>query len=1320
MDAQISEVNIARVWAERASLEDKKMDTQKVVSESQFVGGKQADFEQRNGKGTDGNNNSILKNTFRSYLSTISSFRERIVQKPTLWYKKCTPRGIFRRHVPLPAKDGRHIELDASRSTPLIDERTGKVYINNAIRSSRYTIWSFIPAQLWFQFSKIANFFFLVTAAVQLIPGLSTTGNYSTVLPLVFFLSFSIAREGYDDFRRYRLDRVENRRLARALYGYISGGDKRRTSRSFAEILKTIWKCFRRKIRRGGKDAMEDKNHHEYADSGSSEGTPWATVGWIDLKVGDIVELNRDEKVPADIVLLHSDGRNGIAYIETMALDGETNLKSKQPPHLLTEHCATTTDISTCRAHFVVEEPNINLYEFNGNVSTEGKTSPLTLNNIVYRGSTLRNTIRVVGMVINTGEECKIRMNANRKTQTKAPVLQTVTNRVVVLLMVFVILLSIACTAGYEIWTAVFENNAWYLAGAHLPLEDISIGFAIEFNNLIPLALYVSLEIIKFAQFVFLNDIEMYDPVSDTPMVANTQTIIENLGQINYVFSDKTGTLTENIMRFRKMSVAGTSWLHNMDARKEVADEKNQNNADQAETKEDMHRPIVPGENSVTNAVGGLMRNSSSLISDNSQSSSYKAEIIPSNREPTPPGHPLREFCTDDLLKYLRCNPRSVFTQKVRFFLLSLAICHTCFPEVQKNGSLSFQAVSPDELALVEVAQDLGYIVIDRTSQSITLLTYSDGHDNAVKETYEVLDVIEFSSKRKRMSVIVKFPNGKLCIFCKGADSVIQPRLKLAPSALEKVDQAEPFQGLSIDESAQASIPLSSQEQNLINSYQMSSLSFSIPGLAERDRDLAGRDISDIELDSIYGDMNPRFRHRGNDKYEDAAGAVRRSTASNLKGQPAPTELKVSATYDHLQRLIEHTQELDEASIFELCLKQTNDFACEGLRTLVYGYRFINDEDYTTWNEIFQSATTSLTRRQEMIELAGELIERDLNLAGATAIEDKLQKSVPETIDKLQRANIKIWMLTGDKRETAINIAHSTRICRSHSNIIILDHEAFEIEEQIRFSLHELKTGRISHAVVVIDGRTLVAIEGKEASSALLYELLLRADSVICCRASPCQKAALVRAIRENVRGSITLAIGDGGNDVAMIQEAHVGVGISGKEGLQAARVADYSIAQFRFLQRLLFVHGHWNYVRTAKYILLTFWKEMVFYSVQAMYQRWNGYTGTSLYESDSLVVWNTLFTSLPVMLPGIFEQDLSAATLLAMPELYSYGQNSQGFNMRKYGLWMLMAACESQIIWFMVYGLYGIVPGTTDQGIFAIGDLAFSVCVVFINVKLL
>ena len=183
---------------------------------------------------------------------------------------------------------------------------------------------------------------------------------------------------------------------------------------------------------------------------------------------------------------------------------------------------------------------------------------------------------------------------------------------------------------------------------------------------------------------------------------------------------------------------------------------------------------------------------------------------------------------------------------------------------------------------------------------------------------------------------------------------------------------------------------------------------------------------------------------------------------------------------------------------------------------------------------------------------------------------------------------------------------------------------------------------------MVVDGGTLSVIEADDELNSLFFEVAVLTDSVVCCRASPSQKASLVKTIRTKVEKSITLAIGDGANDIAMIQEAHIGIGISGKEGLQAARVSDYSMAQFRFLLKFLLVHGRWNYVRTTKYTVSTFWKELLFYLTQALFQYWNGYTGSSMYESWSLSMFNTLFTSLPVIFMGIFEKDLQPSTLLA------------------------------------------------------------------------
>ncbi|TVY38227.1 putative phospholipid-transporting ATPase [Lachnellula occidentalis] len=1224
-----------------------------------------------------------------------------IQRKTNFWYKKYIIQGILRQKEIQPTNDGRRIELDVSRDSPLIDERTGKPYISNSIRSSRYTIWNFLPKQIWFQFSKAANFFFLVVGILQLVPGLSTTGSFTTILPLLFFLLFIIIREGYDDVRRYQLDKVDNGKAAHVLYGSRSSRISLVPTRLRNPGI-NYWHRFRQKalVQVGKGAASVEISSEEYVDDANSGGslspsqTSWFTVQWKDIKVGDVVELKRNDPIPADIVLLYADGRDGIAYIETMSLDGETNLKIRRPPNLLS--CETLADISQCHATFVVEDPNADLYQFHGKVTVNGQTSPVTQDNMVYRGSTLRNTNRAFGMVINTGEECKIRMNASRNPKPKAPAVQGITNQVVILLVVFVILLATGCTAGYYIWMTGFEREAWYLKGAHLGPAEIFIAYAIEFNNLIPLALYVSLELVKLAQFLLLHDVEMYDEASNTPMVSNTQNIYENLGQVSYLFSDKTGTLTENIMRFRKISVAGLALVH--DSESEVSTKEKDLQLLKRPSLQDPTTPTIvehealdtprPSRDGFPFPVGRKSLTVPRLERSMSRRSLH------------------RDMSSKELLRSLWKHPDAKLSEKVRFFLLSLALCHTCFPEARKDGKSGFQAASPDELALVEAAGELGYIVTDRTTRLITLSIDKFDSKSPAQEVYEVLDIIEFSSKRKRMSIVVKFPDGRICLFCKGADSVIQPRLRLSAMALQKASEVRQRQDQRKSVDVEEAIMRKSHDEQSRRSLQRSSFQLDRPSMELR-RIITGR--KSVTIDEYPPSPQPVFQR--ND-YE-AQSSPRKSSQLDRRF------LSLPMSEPSTPRIVTD-QSMDDATIFERCLEDIDDFASEGLRTLMFGYRFIAQDEYEGWSKLYHDATTSLVNRQEMIESAAEIVEQELDLAGATGIEDKLQDGVPETIEKLQRAHIKIWMLTGDKRETAINIAHSAKLCKSYSRVLILDHKQGPLKTQIDSALFTIMEGRIAHSVVVIDGQTLMGVENDDALSAHFYNLLLRADSTICCRASPAQKASMVKNIRHKVPSSITLAIGDGGNDIAMIQEAHVGVGISGKEGLQAARVADYSIAQFRFLQRLLLVHGHWNYDRIAQYALATFWKEMLFYCIQLLYQKWNGYTGTSLYENWSLTVWNTLFTSLCVMIPGIFEQDISAETLLAVPEIYSYGQNCTGFNLKKCGWWMLKAAVEAVIVYFMIYCLYGRIIFTRDQGLFAIGDLAFTVCVIFINVKLL
>lgn len=1198
-----------------------------------------------------------------------------------------------------PSVDGRHITVGASRDEIRMDERTARPYIHNSIRSCRYTPLNFIPRQLYAQFGKLANFYFLCVSMLQMIPGLSTTGTYTTIIPLLIFVAISMAKEGYDDIRRNRLDKEENQRDAIVL-------DKASSARARPPSL----------------ESWPEDSHSEYT---------WVIVEWQELTVGDVVMIRRDCPVPADVILLHSDDEAGIAYIETKSLDGETNLKSKKPLPELAEICQQVDAIAHLGAEFVVEDPNVDLYKFEGRVNIGKKVLPLTNNEIIYRGSVLRNTRSAVGLVIYSGEECKIRMNANKTSRVKAPSMQFIVNKVVILIATFVFSLAILLTILYQVWRLDTERHSWYIQQARVGFGPILVSFIIMFNTMLPLSLYVSLEIVKVSQMLLMNDIDMYDADSDTPMEPRTSTINEELGQVTHIFSDKTGTLTNNSMRFRKMSVAGTAWLHDRDLQEEAAEAGDKEKL--FHKKRRLKGKAVARKSST---IGARKSTASASVPFGSpvihQASSPPGQWQPTSRH-APSLHCGR---TDEMLEYIRRRPQSIFARKAKFFMLSLALCHTCIPEKDDEGNVNYQAASPDELALVTAAQELGYIVSDRQTNAMVVKSFPSGPmEEPHYETYEILDVIEFSSARKRMSIIVRMPDQRICIFCKGADSTLRLLLRQSELASASVSAVERRASQRKSLEIQEVLRRKSLQLNRSTSLSRSSLSGMVGPITPTSALGRNSSVSLSRTHTMRASIDYWLRERETDvdvpvfqnrtQYytprpsEQVGSPV---ISPHTGGRPSDSitpSPRSSLQLDEIEDLIDESVIVNDQLIFERCFQHTDDFATEGLRTLLYGCRFITDAEYQKWKEIYTSATTSLVERQAKIEHAGDLIENQFELVGATAIEDKLQAGVPDAVDRLRRAGIKLWMLTGDKRETAINIGYSCRLIKDYSKVIVLDHELGELPARMASAVADIKDSRTAHSVLVVDGQTLGLIDADPASKALFTDLAVLANAVVCCRASPSQKASLVKTIRNKVKGSVTLAVGDGANDIAMIQEAHVGIGIAGKEGLQAARTADYSIAQFRFLLKLLLVHGRWNYVRICKYTLGTFWKEMLFYIVQALYQRWNGYTGTSLYEPWSLSMFNTLFTSLPVILMGVFEKDLAASTLLAVPELYSLGQSNRGFNFKIYLWWAFLACCESVVVFFSVYTIYGRALFTNDNLLYAMGDLAFSCCVIIISLKL-
>ncbi|KAL8835630.1 MAG: hypothetical protein Q9170_003247 [Blastenia crenularia] len=1191
-------------------------------------------------------------------------------------YKKAH-KAILRIQELPSTKDGRHIPLAVNRKNGLIDERTKREYIDNTVRSCKYTAWNFLPRQLYAQFSKLANFYFLCVSILQMIPGLSTTGTYTTIIPLSFFVALSMAKEGYDDFRRFKLDKAENNKETLVLRSEF---------------------C-----------PQEQRNDNVGPVSSAASPMGWETIKWKDLRVGDVIKLVRDEAAPADLIVLHANGLNDVGYVETMALDGETNLKSKQACSSIAKACSTVDDISKCKAHFVVEDPNLDLYKFEGRLRVGNEHLPLTNSEIIYRGSIVRNTPQVLALAAYTGEECKIRMNATKNPRIKAPSLQAVVNKVVVIIVLFVLALAIFNTIAYQVWQTSTEEKSWYLVGASVGFFPILSSFIILFNTMIPLSLYVSLEIVKLFQMILMNDIEMYDVESNTPMEARTSTINEELGQVNYIFSDKTGTLTNNTMRFRKMSVAGMAWLHDTNGRQGDTRDFAQQHVHAksiSKGKKPARRPASASSNAADTRA-----TAASITSPVARNDSMGSVWQPSMAKPQ------RDMQTQVLLRYIQGRPHTMFAKKARFFLLSIALCHTCVPERSEAGEVQYQAASPDELALVRASQELGYMVIDRQAGTITIKSSDIG--NATPETrseiYHVLDVIEFSSARKRMSIIVRMPDRRICVFCKGADTTIMQLMRLASLAKEQAIKVQRRVNKRQSLEAQQAIRRDSEQRARKDSMTRTSMSINRPSMATQRL----RPIQD-ELDDWLNNREQDVTVSVKDD-EDICYSPRPSIHFSVRNPHASFDGRFSFQDDDPGDLVEEGLVVNDAAVLERCFQHINDFATEGLRTLLYGYRYLDDDEYNVWKKLYSDASTSLTDRQEKMEDVGSMVERELELAGATAIEDKLQEGVPETIDKLRRAGIHIFMLTGDKIQTAINIGHSARMIKDYSTITVLDHntDMISVSQRIAAAMLEISRGRVAHSVIVIDGQTLGRIEADFAVKELFFELAVLVDSVVCARASPANKASLVHAIRKRVKHAITLAIGDGANDIAMIQEAHVGIGITGKEGLQAARTSDYSIAQFRFLLRLLLVHGRWNYVRTCKYTLGTFWKEFLFYLTQALYQRWVGYTGTSLYESASLSMFNTLFTSLPVIFIGIFEKDLSASTLLAVPELYSFGHRNRGFSIRIYAGWIFMASSEAMVIYFLMLGLYGKAIFTLDNGLYAMGVLTFTACVVVIAAKM-
>uniref|UniRef100_K3WLK8 Phospholipid-transporting ATPase n=1 Tax=Globisporangium ultimum (strain ATCC 200006 / CBS 805.95 / DAOM BR144) TaxID=431595 RepID=K3WLK8_GLOUD len=918
-------------------------------------------------------------------------------------------------------------------------------YISNVIRTSRYTWLNFLPLTLLQEFRRSANMYFLIIAILQSIKVISPLTPFTAIAPLVMVSTVSLLREALEDQKKRVSDHQTNSRPVVVV-------------RNFEE------QC----------------------------------ILWESIEVGDILRISEREIIPADGIILSSSEEDGTCFIDTSNLDGEANLKFREPVRATLKFQFSKSDREKTKYFIKCEQPDQDLYRFSGNISIDSKMFSLSEKQLLPRGSTLMNTKWINMVVVYTGHDTKIMKNA-RAAHHKLSHVEIMTNKTVVVVFILeVILCAIAAIVHHVRYSKGKATKMRYLLEQDGTLMEpvlLFLSFVVLMNTLIPISLVVTVEIIKGIHAKFITWDDKMRNASGEGAIANTSSLTDELGQVKYIFTDKTGTLTQNQMEFRKCSVGGVVYGS--------LDKKG--------------RPRAVSISS----LDVIAREVSAVSTRDFGSSGSLA------------GSDLRSVtCFRTFLRDLESKESKL--------ALSMAICHTVVCENDlASGEIKYNSDSPDECALVRGAVSMGVKLLGRNGQHIYLSLTEEGREKSYLKTvtytlsYEILRTLHFTSDRKRMSIIVRDSERRIKLICKGADSVI-------------LDRCEQF--------------LSSKQE----------------------------------------------------------------------------------TMDHVTQ-----------------------FAVEGYRILLFAERSLEDGFYEAWESRYQEAELDMNFREEKIEALVEEIERKLTLIGSSAVEDKLQEGVPETISLFQKAGIKIWVLTGDKLETSVEMGKLCRVVTPGMREIILRGSTREeMSQRLDTALREAKDNQ----ALIIDGSSLTYAL-MPANRECFLSLALRSATVIVCRTSPLQKALVVELVKTGVP-YVTLAVslsnpcsGDGANDVSMIRAAHVGVGVTGQEGMQAVRSADYAVQQFSHLGRLLLHHGRLSYIRTAQCINYFFYKNIVFTLPQIIYGALSAYSGQTFFCDLYITAYNVVFTALPVIVRAIMETDLPEKVADTFPELYRFGAMDEYFS---------------------------------------------------------
>ncbi|KAF3405055.1 putative phospholipid-transporting ATPase NEO1 [Talaromyces pinophilus] len=1019
----------------------------------------------------------------------------------------------------------------ASAREVLVGQAQHLKFPANAVSNAKYTPWSFLPRTLYNEFSFFFNLYFLFVALSQVVPVLRIGYMSSYIAPLAFVVAISLGKEAWDDIGRRRRDAEANAEEFTVLsFGPPAGGNSR-----------------------NGPDSRLGENIYEITKKSR------------DLKVGEVLKIKKDQRLPADVVILKSTvtestvqpddvdtfhapevdlleasseappatettrkvGKTEEAvqasgasdtFIRTDQLDGETDWKLRLPATL-----SQTLDLRDLqRLKVYASAPDKRINEFVGkiellpplyssydppvnkpttpesgdsddNAETESdiKSAPLSIDNTAWANTVLASNTITFAVIIYTGSQTRSAMSTS-PSRSKIGLLEYEINNLTKILCILTLLLSIVLVAleGFQ----PTNDKKWYVA--------IMI-YLILYSTIIPMSLRVNLDM---AKTIYGRFIERDLDIPGT--VVRTSTIPEDLGRIEYLLSDKTGTLTQNEMELKKIHVGTVSYAN--EAMDEVASYIKQGFAISDSTRQSLITPSTVFGAQVGTGAATRTR---------------------------------REIGT-----------------RVRDLLLALALCHNVTPTTDEEDGrrvINYQASSPDEIAIVKYTEEVGLRVAYRDRKTILL---ESTNTNQVVVRVQILEVFPFTSESKRMGIIVQF-----------------------------------------------------------------------------DHATTGATPSESEPEIWF--------------YQKGADTV-------------------------MSSIVAANDWLDE---------ETANMAREGLRTLVVGRRKLSLEQYRGFTAAYKEASMALQDRDTgMAKVVGGYLERDLELLGVTGVEDRLQRDVKPSLELLRNAGVRVWMLTGDKVETARCVAISAKLVARGQYIHTVSKlkEKAAALETLDFLRHK------TDACLLIDGESLSLMLSQFRSAFITVAVTLPA--VVACRCSPTQKAEVAELIRQHTKKRVC-CIGDGGNDVSMIQAADVGIGIVGKEGRQASLAADFSITQFHHITKLLVWHGRNSYKRSAKLGQFIMHRGLIISACQTMYSIASHFDPKGLFINWLMVGYATVYTNAPVF-SLVLDKDVDEELANLYPELYKELKSGRSLSYQSFFGWVFISVYQGAVI----QGLSQLLLNTT------------------------